>query len=149
MWPYRHAGAGRRQFGRVVLASLVASAQADLDTQRARGRRLRTRRAERRLAQLEEALDRLERGAPPLRHAWYSQPGAEAATVVAFVGSVVALALAVALTGTDGAVVAVLDVVMLLATLAWFCVALNRRTRRRGAPRHPSNEGSPRADDGR
>jgi Flp pilus assembly protein TadB len=149
VWPYRHAGAGRRQFGRVVRASRGASARADLDPQRAHGRRLRARRAERRLAELEEALDRLERGAPPLRHTWYSQPGAEAATVVAFLGSVVALGVAVALGGTDGALVAALDIVMLLAALAWFCVAIGRRTRRRGAPRHPSNEGPPQADDGR
>lgn len=149
MWPYRHAGAGRREFGRVVLVSLAATTRAELETHRASGRRLRSLLAERRLAELEDALDRLERGAPPLRRRWYSHPGAEAATVVAALASVAALVAAVALRGPAGALVAVLDVAMLLATLAWFWVAVGRRTRARGAGPSPPNEVSPQVDGGR
>jgi hypothetical protein len=142
VWPYRHAGAGRREFGRVVLASLTASARAELDTQRALGRRLRARRAERRLAELEEALERLESGAPPQTHAWYTRPGAAAVTGTAFLVSVVVLAAVVGMRGPDGVVVGVLDVTMLLATALWFSAAVGAHTRaRRGAP-SPPNGGS-------
>lgn len=149
MWPYRHAGAGRRELGRVVLASLAATTRAELETHRARGRRLRARRAERRLAELEEALDRLESGAPPLPRPWHAGPGAEAGTVVAFLASVAALATVAALKGPEGVLVGALDVVMLLAALAWFSVAVRRRTRRRDARVLPPNEGSRQTDGGR
>lgn len=144
MWPYRHAGSGRREFGRLVLASLAESARAELETHRTRGRRLRARRAERRLAELEEALERLESGELPRRHAWYARPEAEAATVAAVLLSLAALAAIVALRGPNGVLVGVLDVAMLLATVAWFAVAVGRRTRPRRTP-HPSNGGSSRA----
>ena len=149
MWPYRYAGAGRREFGRLVLASLAANARAERDTLRARGRRLRARRAERRLAELEEALDRLESGAPPRRHAWYAEPEAEAATAGVFLVSIAVLATVVAMRGTGGVLVGVLDVAMLLAALAWFWVAAGRRTRSRGAAAPSPNEGSPKTGGGR
>lgn len=148
MWPYRHAGSGRREFGRLVLASLAESARAELETHRTRGRRLRARRAERRLAELEEALERLESGELPRRHAWYARPGAEGMTATAVLVSLAVLAATVALRGPKGVLVGVLDVVMLLATVAWFAVALGRRTRPRRVPR-PPNEGSSRAGGGR
>lgn len=148
MWPYRHAGAGRREFGRLVLVSLAASARAELDTHRARGRRLRARRAERRLAELEEALERLESGAPPRVTPWYDRPGAEAVAATAFVASVAALAAAATMRGPVGVLVGVLDAIMLLAAVAWFAVAVSRRTRGRRGAFHPPNGGS-RPEDGR
>jgi hypothetical protein len=149
MWPYRHAGAGRREFGRVVLATLAATARAELDTHRARGRRLRARRAERRLAELEEALERLELGAPPVGRSWQTSAGVEAAAALVCVASAAALGVAVALQGTEGVVVRILDVAMLLATLAWFSAAIGRRARVRHAPAHAPNGGSSPADAGR
>lgn len=143
MWPYRHAGAGRRELGRVVLTSLATAARIELDARRARGQRLRARRAERRLAELEEALDRFERGAPPLTPAWHSRPEAELATVLAAFASVGVLAAVAALRGPQGLLVGALDVVMLLATVTWFCVAVSRRTRPRGVTVDPPDGGSP------
>jgi Flp pilus assembly protein TadB len=149
VWPYRHAGAGRREFGRLVLVSLAATTRAELETHKARGRRMRARRAERRLAELEEALERLESGAPPRRHAWYGSPGAEAAVVVALLASVAALAAAVAVRGPEGLLVGALDVVMLLAAVGWFAVAVGRRARVRGVAPSPPDGGSTGADGGR
>jgi ribose/xylose/arabinose/galactoside ABC-type transport system permease subunit len=148
VWPYRHAGAGRREFGRLVLASLADAARIELDTHRARGRRLRARRAERRLAELEEALERLESGAAPFRARWYARPGAEAATTLALLASLAALVTAVVTGGAHGVLVGVLDVAMLAATLAWFAAAVaGRSVRRRAAS--PPNEGWSPADGGR
>jgi hypothetical protein len=132
-----------------VLVSLAANARAELDTHRARGRRLRARRAERRLAELEEALDRLESGAPPRRHAQPLGPEAEAAAAAVFVASIAVALVVVAMRGTGGVLVGALDVAMLLAALAWFSVAAGRRTRSRGAAAAPPNEGSPKSDGGR
>jgi Flp pilus assembly protein TadB len=149
VWPYRHAGAGRREFGRVVLVSLAASARAELETHRARGRKLRARRAERRLAELEEALERLESGAPPRTRGWHDSAAAEAATASAFVATVVVLAAAVAMRGPAGLLVGALDAAMLLAAVTWFLVAVGRRARPRGGTLPPPNEGYRSGDGGR
>jgi Flp pilus assembly protein TadB len=107
-----------------------------------RGRRLRARRAERRLAELEEALERLESGAPPQRQPWYARPGMGAATATAFFASAAALVAVVGLRGPDGVLVGVLDVAMLLATALWFSAAVGSRTRARGKSPYPPNGGS-------
>jgi hypothetical protein len=118
----------------------------ELDVRRSRGQRLRARRAERRLAELEAALDRFERGAPPVAPPWYSRPEAEIAAVAASVATVGALAGVVALRGAEGALVGALDVLMLLAILAWFSVAVSRRARPRRVTTDPPNGGSRSAD---
>ena len=140
MAAFRETGGGRREFGRLFIASLAASARADLDERLARGQRLRARRALRRLEELEAALDRLERGEAPLRPPWYARRGAFSAASAVWVATLAVLALAVATHGPSGFVVGALDVVMIVATLAWFCTAVARR---RPAP---SNEGSSSGD---
>lgn len=146
MWPYRHAGAGRRELGRVVITSLATAAQIELDGRRARGQRLRARRAERRLAELEEALARFERGAPPSTPAWYSHPGAEIATVIGALGCVGVLGAVAALRGPQGLLVGALDIVMLLAIVMWFFVAVSRRTRPPRVTADPPHGGWPPVD---
>jgi Flp pilus assembly protein TadB len=134
----RGAGTGRREFGRIVVASLADSARTQLEEHRARGRRLRARRAERRLAELERQLDLLDRGLPVLPTAWWARRGALAAIAGIWLATVGILVAAVAANGPSGVLVSVIDVVMLLATLLWFCVAIARRPRR-----SPPDEGSP------
>jgi Flp pilus assembly protein TadB len=141
VWPYRKAGAGRREFGRVVLSSLAASARNELESRRERGQRLRARRAERRLAELEEALDRLEQGLAPARPQWYATGVALALATAGVIAAGAGLVAAVVVRGTSGPLVGALDVLMLVATLAWFSAAAGHRAR--GVRRHPPNGGSP------
>ncbi|HEY0416896.1 MAG TPA: hypothetical protein VGC78_10950 [Gaiellaceae bacterium] len=140
MWPYRRAGSGRREFGRLVLTSLVKTARAELDARRDRGQRLRARRALRRLEELERALAELEELGSPLPRPWYDSAGVEAAAGAVSLGALALVAAVVAAHGPKGIVVGVLDLVMLAATVAWFAVAVARRGDRPTA-RH-SNEGS-------
>ncbi len=126
MRPQRQAGSGRREFGRLVLVSLATSARAELEERRRRGQRLRARRALHRLEELEQALDRLERGEPAPTPAWYTRPGARAGVLVVWAVSLAVLLVAVAMHGASGVVVAAADVAMLLATLLWFCSKVAR-----------------------
>lgn len=144
MWPYRHSGSGRREFRRVVLTSLVKSAQVELEERRKRGQRLRARRALRRLEELEQQLAQLEALGAPLPRPWYVAASAEIGTAVAGLIALVVLALLVAARGAEGVLVGALDVLMLLATVIWFFVAVARRGRRR-----PSFEGSTEPEVGR
>jgi hypothetical protein len=149
VWPYRHAGAGRRELGRVALSSLVKTARRELDARTARGQRMRAHRAERRLAELEAALERLDQGLAPLDVPWYARPAARVATVAGLLAAAVALAGAVAVHGTEGLLVGALDVLLLVAALLWFLVAVCRPRDPKGARGYPPNEGSPPADGGR
>jgi len=141
--PQRQSGSGRREFGRVVLSSLAATARAELDERRARGQRLRARRAMRRLEELEHQLALLDRGLPVLPAPWYARRSGLGAVVALWLASLAALVAAVGVWGPTGVVVGIADVAMLLATLAWFCVAVARRR----SP--PPEEGSPTAEEGR
>lgn len=148
MWPYRHSGAGRREFRRLVLESLAKTARAEAERRRERGQHVRARSALRRLEELEEALDQLERFGHPLPRPWWARRGAEAAAALALLAALGGLAASLIAYGPTGAVVGVADTAMLLATLAWFGVAVGRRgAKARGAP--PSNEGSSGRDPGR
>jgi hypothetical protein len=144
LWPYRHSGSGRREFRRVVLTSLLKSAQAELEERRTRGQHLRARRTLRRLEELEQQLAQLEALGAPLPRPWYAAASAEAATAVAGVVALAVLALLVAARGSEGVLVGAVDVLMLLATVTWFSVAVARHGRRR-----PSFEGSPGPEVGR
>jgi hypothetical protein len=139
MWPYRRSGAGRREFGRLVLNSLVKSARAELEERRTRGQRLRARRALHRLRELEQALDELERLGTPLPRPWYLRRAAEASAAAAGIGAAGLLAAAVG-GHAHGVLVGVLDVAMLAATIAWFAIAVARRGPA-AAPAAPSHEG--------
>jgi hypothetical protein len=136
------SGGGRRALGRVVLVSLAERARAEIDDRRARGQRLRAQRALHRLEELERALDRFDRGLAPLPTPWYLRWGAFAASIGALVVAVGALASLVVVHGPKGLLVGVADIAMLVATLAWFTIAIARRAPREGGTgRHP-NEGS-------
>jgi hypothetical protein len=129
--------------------SLAERARSELDERRARGQRLRAHRALRRLEELEQALERFDRGDPPLRKPWYLRRGAHALAAAALLVTVAALASAVWMHGPSGVVVGVADVVMLVAALVWFSVAAARRPPREGAVVRPPNEGSSAQDPGR
>jgi hypothetical protein len=136
------SGGGRRALGRVILVSLAERTRVELDERRARGQRLRAQRALRRLEELERALDRFDRGLAPLPTPWYLRWGAYAAALVALLVAAGALLALTAIHGPSGAIVACIDIAMLVATLVWFSVAIARRAPREGAAgRHP-NEGS-------
>ena len=136
------SGGGRRVLGRVVLVSLADRARAELDERRARGQRLRARRALRRLEELERALERFDRGDPPLQAPWYLHRGALAAAAVVLLATVGALVSAVVAHGPSGVVGRGRDSAMLLATLVWFGVAVARKAPREEAASPPPNEGS-------
>jgi len=140
MWPYRRSGAGRREFGRLVLNSLVKSARAELEERRTRGQRLRARRALHRLRELEQSLDELERLGTPLPRPWYMRRAAEAAAAAAGIAAAGLLAAVVGGHGPRGVLVGVLDVAMLAATIAWFAIAVVRRSPT-SVPAPPSHEG--------
>jgi hypothetical protein len=136
------SGGGRRALGRVVLVSLAERTRAEIDDRRARGQRLRAQRALHRLEELERALDRFDRGLAPLPTPWYLRWGAFAASIGALVVAVGALVSLVVVHGPKGLLVGVADIAMLVATLAWFTIAIARRAPREGGTgRHP-NEGS-------
>jgi len=143
------SGGGRRALGRVVLVSLAARTRAELDDRRARGQRFRAQRALHRLEELERALDRFDQGLEPLPTPWYLRWGAFAAAIAGLTLAVGALVALVVVQGPKGLLVGVADIAMLVATLAWFAVAVARRAPREGgAGRHP-NEGSSGQDAGR
>lgn len=127
MRPQRQAGSGRREFGRLILVSLAASARAELEERRRQGQRLRARRALRRLEELEQALDRLERGVPALPAPWYARRGVLAGVLFVWAASIAVLVAALVMHGASGPAVAVADLAMLLAALAWFCIMVARR----------------------
>jgi hypothetical protein len=148
VWPYRHSGAGRREFRRLVLVSLAKSAREELERRRVRGQRLRARRALRRLEELERTLEQLELYGAPLPRPWHATRGATVATAAACVVALGGLAAGLAAYGPRGVVVGVADVAMLVATVVWFWVAVGRRATA-PPPRPPSNEGSSEAGEGR
>jgi hypothetical protein len=142
VWPSRGSGAGRREFRRLLLSSLAASAQREVEERRRRGQKLRARKALRRLEELERQLEQLESGSPVLPAPWYARPGAKGAVSAVWLATLVALVLAVAARGTAGVLVGILDVAMLLATLVWFSVAVAGREAGKGVAAPPSNGGS-------
>lgn len=143
------SGGGRRALGRVVLVSLAERTRVELDERRARGQRLRAQRALRRLEELERALDRFDRGLAPLPTPWYLRWGAYTAAIVALVAAGGALGFLIAIRGPTGLLVGVADVALLVATLAWFTIAMARRAPREGVTGPPPNEGSSAHDEGR
>jgi hypothetical protein len=136
------SGGGRRALGRVVLVSLAERTRAELDDRRARGQRLRAQRALHRLEELERALDRFDRGLAPLPTPWYLRWGAYTAAILALVAAAGGLAALVVVHGPSGVLVGIADIAMLVATLAWFAIAIARRAPREGVTGPHPNEGS-------
>ena len=143
------SGGGRRALGRVVLVSLAERTRAELEERRARGQRLRAQRALRRLAELELALDRFDRGLAPLPRPWYLGWGVYAGAIAALVLAAGLLVYAVTMHGPSGLLVGIADAAMLLTTLMWFSLAVARRSPRGRVAGHPPNEGSAAPGEGR
>jgi DNA-binding IclR family transcriptional regulator len=143
------SGGGRRALGRVVLVSLAERARRELHERQARGQRLRAQRTLHRLQELERALDRFDRGLAPLPTPWYLGWSAYAAAIAALLAALGALVLVVTFRGPTGVLVGMLDAAMLLATLAWFSIAMARRAPRERVTVPPPNEGSPGGEPGR
>jgi hypothetical protein len=143
------SGGGRRALGRVVLVSLAERTRAELEERRARGQRLRAQRTLHRLEELERALDRFDRGLAPLPRPWYAGWGAYAGAIAGLLAAFAALVSLVALRGTSGVLVGVVDLALLVATLVWFSIAMARRPPRERVTGPPPNEGSPEGEPGR
>jgi hypothetical protein len=121
---YDLAREARFEFRRVTVASLLASAERELDRHRAAGHRMRTRRAERRIRELRRSLVAPEGSVAPPQ----SGAGVVAAFTATWLVTVSGLAVAVVRFGLHG-VTAVADVAMVAATVAWFAAIVLRAPR--------------------
>jgi membrane-bound ClpP family serine protease len=121
-----HGPSGRVEFRRTVLRSLIGSAEAEVELRRSRRQRLRTRRAERRLDQLNRRLSELENGYRPAAVRWV--PSATLGRVVALLWLLGAALLAaeIAADGVHTTRVIVGDCAMLVLSVLWFLLAVAR-----------------------
>ena len=102
-----HGPAGRAQFRRTILQSLIGSAEAEVDLRRSRRQRLRARRAERRLGELRRQLSALENGyRRPAGNRWRSAALGRAVGALWIVGAVL-LGIEIAVDGVDSTTVIV------------------------------------------
>jgi hypothetical protein len=122
-----HGPAGRAQFRRTILQSLIGSAEAEVELRRSRRQRLRARRAERRLDELRRELSALEEGyRRPLRHLWRRSAALGRTVGVLWLAGAVLLGAEIALDGVHSTTVIVGDVVMLMLSVVWFLLAVAR-----------------------
>src|SRR5204863_4843905 len=121
-----HGPAGRAQFRRTILQSLIGSAEAEVALRRSRRQRLRARRAERRLDELRRQLLALENGyRRPAGNRWRSAALGRAVGALWIVGAVL-LGIEIAVDGVDSTTVIVGDAAMLALTVVWFLLAVAR-----------------------
>jgi hypothetical protein len=118
-----YAREGRVEFKRLLLESLISSTAAEVEQRRTRRQRLRARRAERRLAELQRLDQALAHGSTA-RLAWFRRPGAGYVVGTVWVVGVVLLAAEIVMNGLHTRVTAVGDVVMLVVSLVWFLVTV-------------------------
>jgi hypothetical protein len=123
----RHGPAGRAEFRRVLLDSLIDSATADLEHRRSRNQRLRARSAERRLEELRRELRALESGDFSRRSwEWFrSAPAGYVVTVAWLIGATL-LGVEVVVHGVHTHLTVAGDVAMLVLSLLWFVLAVVR-----------------------
>jgi hypothetical protein len=122
-----HGPAGRAQFRRTVLQSLIGSAEAEVELRRSRRQRMRARRAERRLDELRRELSALEDGyRRPLGHRWRRSAMLGRTVGVLWLAGAVLLGLEVATGGVDSTTVIVGDVALLVLSVVWFLLAVAR-----------------------
>jgi hypothetical protein len=122
-----HGPAGRAQFRRTILRSLIGSAEAEVELRRSRRQRLRARRAERRLDDLRRELSALEDGyRRPLGRRWRRSAGLGRAVGVLWLAGAVLLGFEVVIDGVHSTTVIVGDVAMLVLSVVWFLLAIAR-----------------------
>jgi hypothetical protein len=123
----RHGAAGRAEFRRVLLDSLIDSATSDLELRRSRNQRVRARSAERRLEELRRERRALESGEFS-RRSWEWLGSATAGyvvTVVWLIGATL-LGVHVVVDGVHTHLTVVGDIAMLALSLLWFLLAVVR-----------------------
>jgi hypothetical protein len=115
---------GRSEFNRLYVSSLIASVESQVERHRAKGQRLRLRRAERRLAELRQL------PVPATAHQSQAEAtddgrpvGVLRVATVAWLCSGAMLAVCVALR-LEAGVTAVADLALLALTLMWFLLAV-------------------------
>lgn len=122
-----HGPAGRAQFRRTVLQSLIGSAEAEVELRRSRRQRLRARWAERRLDELRRELSWLDDGyLRPAGRRWRASAALGRAVGVLWLLGAVLLGLEIAVDGVHSTTVIVGDVAMLALSVVWFLLAIAR-----------------------
>jgi hypothetical protein len=118
-----YAREGRVEFKRLLLESLISSAAAEVESRRTRRQRLRARRAEHRLAELQR-LDRALATGSTASFAWFRRPGAGYVAGTVWVVGALLLASEIVMNGVHTRLTAVGDVAMLVVSLVWFLVTV-------------------------
>ncbi len=122
-----HGPSGRAEFRRTILRSLIGTAEAEVELRRARRQRIRARRAERRLDELQRRLFALEGGHPKsVRSRWFRSPAAGRVVSVLWLVGAGLLASEIVVHGVHSTKVIVGDALMLVLSLAWFLLAVAR-----------------------
>ena len=123
----RHGPAGRAEFRRLLLDSLIASATSELELRRSRHQRLRARSAERRLGQLQRDRRALDADRLTRRSRGWLRAAATGYVVTALwiVGAVL-LGAQIASRGVQTRLTIAGDVGMLVLSLLWFLLAVAR-----------------------
>jgi hypothetical protein len=123
----RHGPAGRAEFRRVLLDSLIDSAASDLELRRSRNQRLRARSAERRLEELRRELRALESGEFSRRSSeWFRSAAAGYVVTVLWLIGATLLGAHIVVDGVHTHLTVVGDISMLALSLLWFLLAVVR-----------------------
>ena len=122
-----HGPAGRAQFRRTILQSLIGTAEAEVELRRSRRQRLRARRAERRLDELRRQLSALDDGyRRPARYRWRRSAALGRTVGVLWLVGAVLLGSKIVVDGVDSTTVIVGDAAMLVLAVVWFLLAVAR-----------------------
>ncbi len=137
----RYGPAGRNEFRRVVLDSLIASTAEELELRTSRHQRLRARSANRRLHDLLEERRELdaEHFTRPTRR-WVRSAATGYLVTVVWLAGATLLALQLAMHGVHARLTIAGDVIMLALSLIWFLLAVARvpvRTPEADQPEQP------------
>jgi hypothetical protein len=122
-----HGPAGRAEFRRTILQSLIGTTEAEVELRRSRRQRLRARRAQRRLDDLREQLSALEHGyRRPVQHRWRRSAALGRAVGALWLVGAALLGLEVVVDGVHSTTVVVGDAAMLVLSVVWFLLAVAR-----------------------
>jgi len=122
-----HGPAGRAQFRRTILQSLIGTAEDEVELRRSRRQRLRARRAERRLDELRRRLNALDDVyRPPARYRWRRSAALGRAVGLLWLVGAVLLGSEIAVDGVHSTAVIVGDAAMLVLSVVWCLLAVAR-----------------------